>query len=118
MALVEEHQGVLRQVVDHRRRRRAGRRPRQVTRVVLDPLAVADLLQHLEVEARALLEPLGLHQLAGLDELVEPGAQLLLDRLDRRDHPAARRRVVARRIDHEARDLLADAAGERVEEGQ
>ena len=42
----------------------------------------------------------------------------ILDRLDRGDDPAARRRVVARRVDHEARDLLADAAGERVEQRQ
>jgi hypothetical protein len=71
---------------------------------------VADLLQHLEVEAGALLEPLRLDQLAGLDELVEPLAQLGLDRVDRRDDRAARRRVVRRRVDDEARDLLADPA--------
>ena len=64
VALVEEHQRVLRQVVDQRRRRLARRRARQVARVVLDALAVADLLQHLEVEARALLEALRLDQLA------------------------------------------------------
>ena len=52
------------------------------------------------------------------DELVEPLAQLVLDRLDRGDDLLARRHVVARRVDGEARHLLADAAGERVEQLQ
>src|ERR1019366_4159814 len=92
--------------------------PGEMARVVLDALAVADLLQHLEVETGALLEPLCLDKLAHADQLVEPAAQFLLDRLDRRDDAPARRRVVAGRVDDEARDLLPDPAGERVEQGQ
>jgi hypothetical protein len=56
---------------------------------------VAHLLQHLEVEAGALLQALRLDQLAGLDELVQPLAQFLLDGVDRRQHALARRHVVA-----------------------
>src|SRR5690606_41170922 len=64
VALVDEHQRVGRQVVDERRRRIAWSRARKVARVVLDALAEAQFLQHLHVEARALLEPLRLYQLA------------------------------------------------------
>jgi hypothetical protein len=56
-----------------------------VPRVVLDAVAEAHLLQHLEVVLRALLEALRLEQLAlALVSSVEPLAQLLADRLDGR----------------------------------
>ncbi len=77
---------------------------------------MAHLLQHLEVEARALLEPLRLDQLARLHQLVEPPAQLFLDPFDRVQHLLARRDVVAGRVDDETRHLLADPAGERVQQ--
>ena len=118
MALVQEHQRVARQVVDHRRRRLARPGARQMPGVVLDALAVADLLHHLQVEARALLQALRLDQLAGRDELGHAVAQLGLDGFDGRDHAVARRHVVAGRVDHEARHLLPDAAGQRVEQLQ
>ena len=65
VALVDDQQRVLGQVVDQRRRRLARLAAGEVARVVLDALAEADALHHLEVEARALLEPLRLDQLAG-----------------------------------------------------
>jgi hypothetical protein len=46
-------------------------------------VAVADLLDHLEVEHRALLEPLRLEQLAVGLELRQPLLELRLDRVDR-----------------------------------
>ena len=116
MAFIEEHERIGGQIVDQRGRRIARLGARQVAGVVLDALAVAHLLQHLEVEARALLEPLRLHQLARLHQLVEPPAQLFLDALDRVQHLFTRRDVVAGRIDDEARHLLADAPGERVQQ--
>ena len=64
MALVDDDEGVLRQVVEQRRRRLAGRPPGQVPRVVLDAVAVADLLDHLEIEHRPLVQPVGLEDLA------------------------------------------------------
>ncbi len=115
MRFVQEHQRVGRQVVDQRRRRIAGARAGQMARIVLDALAEAELGQHLEVEARALLQPLRLDQLVFLVEEVEPLAQLGLDRLDRAQHGVARRHVVARRIDREARNLLPHLAGQRIE---
>ena len=78
VALVDEQQRVVRQVVEQARRRLAGAAPRQIARVVLDAVAVADLEDHLQVEARALLEPLR------LDELVRGAQPLELHRRDRR----------------------------------
>ena len=51
----------------------------EVARVVLDALAVADLGEHFKVEARALLQALGLDQLAVTHQLLEPLGQFQLD---------------------------------------
>ena len=73
------------------------------------PLQKPDLLHHLQVEARALLQPLRLDQLAVADRssssrsrssaLIVSIACISV---------VARRHVVRSRIDREARDLLAD----------
>ena len=52
-------------------------------RVVLDAVAKADLAQHLEVEACALLEPLPLEQLLFPLEHLETILELDPDRVDR-----------------------------------
>ena len=72
--------------------------------VVLDAGAVADLQQHLHVEARAGRQPLRLQQLALLAEHLQPLFQLLADALDglldallRRDEVLGRDRCTARR---------------------
>ena len=83
VALVHDRQGVVGQIVEQRRRRLARRPAGQVPRVVLDPVAVADLLDHLQVEHRPLMEPVRLENLPlGLELLAVPG-ELDLDRLDR-----------------------------------
>ena len=84
-------------------------------RVVLDPVAVADLLHHLEVVLGAHPEALGLEELALLLELGEPLLELLLDALDGLPHPLVAGDVVGGRVDDELvehGDLL---AGERVD---
>src|SRR5208283_3914156 len=58
--LVDESDGVFRQIVDERWRRFPGLTPGQVTRVIFDPLAEADFEHHFEVEARALFNALRL----------------------------------------------------------
>ncbi len=63
--LVDDEQEVVRKVVEERRRRLPRRASGEVARVVLDAVAVAELLDHLQVEHRALVEPLGLEQAAG-----------------------------------------------------
>ena len=60
--LVDDQQEVLGEVIDENRRRLAGLPPVEMARVVLDPGAVAHLLHHLQVIARALLQSLRLQQ--------------------------------------------------------
>ncbi len=118
MALVDDQQRILRQVVEQAGRRLAGAAPGQVARVVLDAGAVAHLHHHLEVEGRALLEPLRLEQLAEAAQLDQPLPQLLADLVDRRVDPLARRHVVRRRKHGVARELAQDLARQRVEQRQ
>ena len=116
MALVDHEQRVARQVVEQAGRRLAGLAARQVARVVLDAGAVAELGDHLEVEQRALLEPLRLDQLVRGAQFREPPAQLHLDLVDRAQQPLARRHVVRRREHREPRHLAQHLAGQRIEE--
>ena len=58
VALVDDHERIVRQIVDQRRRRLARLAAGQMARVVLDAFAEAHLVQHLEIEARALLDAL------------------------------------------------------------
>ena len=118
VTLVQEHQRVARQVIHQRGWRVSRPCAGKVTGVVLDALAVAHLLQHLQIEPGALLQALRLHQLAGLDELVQPFTQLQLDGLDGGHHTVARGDVVAARVDREAWNLLPDAPRQRVEQLQ
>ena len=92
VALVDHHQQVLREVVEERVGRLAGGAAVEPARVVLDAVAEAHLLEHLEVVERALLEPLRLEQLALPAELGEPLLQLAADALDRARAASARSR--------------------------
>ena len=65
MALVDEDERVVGHVFEQRRRRLAGLAAGEIARIVLDAGAGAGRLHHLEVEQRALLEPLRLEQAAG-----------------------------------------------------
>ena len=118
MALVDDHQRLRRQVVDQRRRRLAGLAAGEVPRVVLDALAEPHLVQHLEIEPRALLDPLRLDELPLALEELDPLAKLELDRLDRPERRRPRRDVVARRVHGEPGHPLHRPAGERVEQHQ
>ena len=68
MRLVDEDDEVGREVVDQRVRRRAGRPPVEDPRVVLDPVAEAELDHHLDVVLGPLTDPVCLeHAVFGLD---------------------------------------------------
>ena len=60
VALIHHQQPVFREIVDQAFRRRARLSPGQMAGVVLHAIAVAHLLEHLEVVGGALLQPLGL----------------------------------------------------------
>jgi hypothetical protein len=71
----------------------------EVPGVVLDAVAEAHLGEHLEIETRALIEPLQLDQLLLRLELLETPGQLLLDGPHGRLHGLLARHVVAGRVD-------------------
>ena len=92
VALVDDDQVVVREVVQQRVRRVAGLPPVQVDRVVLDAGARADLAHHLHVVAGPHPQPLRLEHLALALELAEPFLQLDLDAATWR--PSSRSRSV------------------------
>ena len=55
MGLIRNHDRIVRQIVVKRGRRLTGWAPGEIARVVLDAVAIAQLLNHLEIELRALL---------------------------------------------------------------
>ncbi len=115
VALVDDHQRVVREIVDERRRRLAWLAAGEMPGVVLDAFAEAELGEHLEIEARALLDALRFDQLARILEELDPLPELDLDRFDRSQRRLARRHVMARRVHGEARHRVQHAPRERVE---
>ena len=99
--LVDEEQEVVGEVVEQGRGRAARRPTREGPRVVLDPGAEARLQQHLDVEPRPGIEPLGLEQLALALELLEPGLELGLDRAHGRLDAVLRHHEVTGRVEVE-----------------
>ena len=104
------------EVVEQGERRLAVGAAVDVHRVVLDAVAVADLLDHLEVVLRAHPQALRLEQLALLLEPGQPLLQLGLDADHGLAHPLVAGDVVRGREDHacavSSRSVL---AGERVD---
>ena len=117
MAFVDEDQRIVGDVFEQRRRRLARLAAGQIARIVLDAGARAGGLEHLQVEARALLQPLRLQQPAGLLQLGQPADQLFLDRLDRLVERRARRHIVRIGVDLDRLQVAGLLAGQRIEFG-
>ena len=115
MALVDDEQRILGNIFEQGRRRLAGLAPGQEARVVLDAGAAARGLDHLDVEIGALLQALGLQQLARLVELLQPDLQLLLDQLHRLGEGGLRRDIVAVGVELDLRQIDHALAGEGIE---
>ena len=118
VGLVDHEQRIGRQVIVEGRWRFARGSPRQIARVVLDAVAVAQLHDHFQIETGALLQPLRLYQLVVATQVVEAIFQLRLDVLDGVQQRFPRRDVVALGIKSEARQLADDLASQRVERRQ
>ena len=84
MALVENHEEVVREVVHQGVRRLSRLPPVQVSRVILDAVAVTELPHHLEVVCGTHAKPLSLQQLVPFFEPLEPFCQFQFDRGRRR----------------------------------
>ena len=115
MALVDHQQRVLGEVLEQGWRRLAGLSAREIARIVLDAGAGARRFHHLDVEDRALFQPLGLEQPPGAVELVEPLLQVGLDLLDRLLHRRPGRHVMAVGVDDDVRQRRRLLAGQRIE---
>ena len=86
--------------------------------VVFDAFTVADFRQHFKIKAGALFQALGLDQLVHAHQFFQALCKFYLDGFDRCQHAVARRDIVARGVNSEARDFLANAACERIKELQ
>ena len=115
VALVDEHQVVARQIIEQRRRRFARQTPRKVPGIVLNSMAVADLLHHLQIEHRPLPEPLCLDQLALPDQFRMPQFQFLADRSHCCFFGARGHDVVRLGVDRQALISLLDLAQQRID---
>ena len=75
MAFIDEHQRVLRQIIEQSRRRLARHAAGKMTRIILDTVAVADFFDHLHIEQRPLMDALRFQQPALLFEKSFPALQ-------------------------------------------
>ena len=95
MTLIDDDEGVLGKILHQCGRGLPRPPPRQVARIILDPLAVTHLLHHLDIEQRALLQPLGLEELVFRMQLIEADYQFLPDVRNGPLHVFPRRHVMA-----------------------
>ena len=114
MGLVDDHQGLPGQVIQEGRGGLPRGPAREVPGIVLDAVAVAQLLHHLQVEAGALLQALGLQQFAVFPEPVQPRAQLRLDGGHGLAAHQVRGDIVGGGVDHDAFELPQRLAPEGV----
>src|SRR5262245_15151353 len=99
MRLVNEKQGVRRQIINQRWWRLAGLASGQMAGVVLDALAETKLIEHFQIKAGTLLDTLALDEF--LLRCVEGNAlsQLMLDVINGTHNGAARRHIMTGWID-------------------
>ncbi len=115
VAFVGEHQRIVGDIFEQRRRRLAGAAAGEIARIVFDAGAASGRFHHFEIEGGALLQPLRFQQAALVVELVEPKLQLGLDRLDRLHQRRPRRHVMRVGVDLDEFELVLLVAGERIE---
>ena len=115
MALVDEQQKILWEIVQQGHRRAARRTLRDDARIVLDTGAIAQLLHHFDVIVHALADALRLEQLAVVGEEFHALVALLADLADRARHLLLRRDIVARGPDRNGDEPPDDLAGDGVD---
>ncbi len=117
VTLVDEDQRIVRNIFEQRRRRLARPAAGEVARIVLDALAGAGGLEHLDVVTGALLQPLRFQKAPGAFQFGEALAHFLLDRLDRGVQRRPRRHIVRIGVDLHRLEVTGLLAGERIELG-
>jgi hypothetical protein len=115
MRLVDEDDEVAREVVEQREGMRARRAALEDARVVLDPVAEAELLHHLEVVLGALAQAVRLEHLVLLLQLLDALLELVADLADGALDCRLGGDVLRRRPDRDVVELRQDLAADRVE---
>src|SRR5689334_10488564 len=115
VALVYEHHGIMRKVVEQSRRRFAGKTSGKVPRVILDAMAVPDLFHHFEIEHGPLVKPLRLDQLSLSLQLRTPNLQLRPNRLHRGLFRQPRHHIMCFRIDRQTLVGLPDLSEKGID---
>ena len=117
MRLIDEQKIVLGKIIEQVGRRGAGRFAGQMPAVVLNPVAVAELLDHLQVEHGALLQPLRLDQPVLAVKGLQPLLQLRLDGLHGNLQPVPGGDEMTARKDGIFGQTLKHHAAQRIDNG-
>src|SRR6516162_9218941 len=118
VGFVNEHQVVLRHVIEQGRRSLAGQAAAEMARIVFDAVAVADGAHHFDVEQSALRDTLSFNKFPLLLELSLPPLELFLNAHNGTVALVLRHDVMRFRVDGDARQVFAagaDFTGERID---
>src|SRR5262249_20136962 len=115
MAFVDDDNCVASQIVEQCRRRLAREAAGQVSRVILDTVAIAELLEHLEVVHSPLAEALGFEELTLGYELGLPLVELGLYRFDSVPKPVLGHYIMSLGVDRDSLVSIDDLAQEGID---
>ncbi len=115
MRFIDEDESLVGQILEQGRRRLAGAPSRQPARVILDAGAGTGGLDHLEIEQRALFQPLCFQELALAAEPVEPRAHLFAHALDRLCERRTRCHIMRIGVDFDRIELGSFLPRQRIE---
>src|SRR3989304_2064575 len=114
MAFINDEEKVLRKIIEEGRGWFSGHPPAQVPRVVFYPMAVSDLLDHLQIKISPLLNPLRLDQIVLAFKVSDPFCQFYLDGLKGPLQPGPGADLMGPRIDRRLWETFYDASPEGV----
>ena len=115
VGLIDDDQGILREIVHKRRRGFPGHPAGEMARVVLDALARSDLSHHFEIKEGPLPKPLGLEEFPLCVKPGGPLCKLLLNGGEGALSPLFRSDVMVGGVDGGSVELLQLGPGQRVD---
>ena len=115
MALIHKEQKIAGKIIQQRGRSLARQAARKVPRIILDPVAVAHGLDHLQIKARALVNALRLHHAPLRLQVGNPRVQLRHNRINRLGLPLRLHYIMALGIYGQPRIALLHRAEERID---
>ena len=115
VALVDEGDEIIREIVDQTERAHALCTAVEISRIVLDARAVAHLLYELEIIFYPLLQTLGFEILSDFLEILALCHHVVLDLADRLDAALLRGHEVARRVYRDFIEFFEECAADRID---